>query len=122
NLYKPTARFAIVAGRDPLIHQHVARSSAMLLKTIKHNVTRSANSPRFIERFAEVPDLPAKYVAEFREFTRSQGWAVLKTLNDWLESRRMRRAGGKRHRTVRAGVHLYAYVDQQRAKRPAATT
>jgi len=111
--FKPASRVALVAGLDPLIQEYVARSSSTLLKTIKHNVTRRKNSPRLIERFAEVPDLPVKKIAEFRKFTQTQGWALLKTLNDWLESRRARRTSTRRTRSVRAGVHLYAYVDSR---------
>jgi hypothetical protein len=115
NRFKPAARIAVIAGLNPLIQQYVARSSVTLLRTIKHNVSSAERSTRLIERFAEVPDLPTKYVAEFREFSQEQGWAMLKTLNDWLESRRVRRLVGTNKRTVRAGVHLYAYLDPAKA-------
>jgi predicted N-acyltransferase len=67
--------------------------------------------PRLIERFTEIPDLPTKDIREFREFTQMQGWELLKTLNDWLESRRAKRLRKNRRSAVRAGLHLYAYVD-----------
>jgi hypothetical protein len=111
NQYKPADRVAVVSDLDPLIQQYVARSSSTLLETIRYNVTRPANVPRLIERFAEIPDLPAKHVRQFRDFTRTQGWALLKTLNDWLESRRAKRSRKARGPSVRAGLHLYAYVD-----------
>ncbi len=109
--YKPSDRIALVNGLDPMIHQYVARTSATLLATIRHNTSQTRASPRLIERFAEVPDLPQKKAAEFRRFAQTQGWAFLRTLNDWLESRRAGRSSGRYERTVRAGVHLYAYVD-----------
>jgi Family of unknown function (DUF6502) len=111
NQYKPADRVALVSGLDPLIQQYVARSSSTLLKTIRHNVTRPRKTPRLIERFTEIPDLPEKDVREFRKFTQTQGWALLKTLNDWLESRRAKRSRKNGVRAVRAGLHLYAYVD-----------
>lgn len=111
NYYRPADRIALVSDLDPLIQQYVARSSSTLLETIRYNVTRRSNAPRLIERFAEIPDLPAKDVREFRDFTRTQGWALLKTLNDWLETRRAKRSRTGRGRSVRAGLHLYAYVD-----------
>jgi Family of unknown function (DUF6502) len=111
NRYKPRSRFALVGALDPLIQRYVAQSSSTLLKTILYNVTTPKGSPRLIERFAEVPDLPARNVAEFRKFAQSQGGALLKTLNDWLESRRAH-PSRRQQRCVRAGVHLYAYVSK----------
>jgi hypothetical protein len=112
--YTPAMRVALVGGLNPLIQQYVARSSATLLRTICQNVSMPSRSSRLIERFAEVPDLPVRYAAEFRRFSRDQGWAMLNTLNDWLEARRSRRATNLGRRTVRAGLHLYAYVDPVR--------
>jgi len=121
--YKPSARIAVVAGLNPLIQEYVARSSSTLLQTIRHNVSRPRSSQKLIERFAEVPDLPAGCEAAFRRFSTEQGWAMLDRMNDWLESRRARRTMKRAGRTVRAGVHLYAYVDGRknlirRHKRP----
>lgn len=111
SLYKPADRIAVISGFNPLVQQHAARSSSNLLRTIKNNVTRPQPIRRLIERFAEVPDLPVSCKREFQQFTRAQGWAFLKTMNDWLELRRARRNPNRRVRTVRAGVHVYAYID-----------
>lgn len=109
--YKPVARIAVVDGLNPLIQEYVARSSSNLLQTIRHNISPSQRSQKLIERFAEVPDLPAGCEAAFRKFSTEQGWAMLDRMNDWLESRRARRATKLSRRTMRAGVHLYAYID-----------
>jgi hypothetical protein len=109
--YRPAARIAVVAGLSPLIQEYVARSSSTLLQTIRHNVSSRRRSQKLIERFAEVPDLPAGCEAAFRRFSTEQGWAMLDRMNDWLESRRARRTSQRGGRTVRAGVHLYAYID-----------
>ena len=114
--YKPAARIAVVAGLNPLIQEYVARSSSTLLQTIRHNISRPRRSQKLIERFAEVPDLPAGCEAAFRRFTTEQGWAMLDRVNDWLESRRARRTTRRVGRTLRAGVHLYAYVDGRNGK------
>jgi hypothetical protein len=116
NLYRPADRVAVISKLNPLVQQHVARSMSGLLQTIKNNVTRSNTSSRLIERFAEVPDLPSSRRKEFREFTRSQGWAFLKNMNDWLELRRARRNSKRAVRTVTAGVHLHAYIDGTRGR------
>ena len=110
NQYRPAGRVATVASLDPAIQQYIARAYATLLATIRHNVSLERDSSRLIERFAEVPDLPRHRSAEFREFAQIQGSEFLQTLNDWLESRRAKRLSIRSKRTVRAGVHLYAYV------------
>jgi hypothetical protein len=111
NRYRPSGRMAIVNRLDPVMQQHAARSYSRLLATIRHNTKQAGHSSGLIERFAEVPDLPRARLLEFRRFARAQGGAFLRTLNDWLESRRPRTAAARTRRTVRAGVHLYAYVD-----------
>ena len=118
--YRPAARIAVVAGLSPLIQEYVARSSSTLLQTIRHNVSRTRASQKFIERFAEVPDLPAGCEGAFRRFSTEQGWAMLDRMNDWLESRRAQRSTRRAGRTVRAGVHLYAYVDPREIRRTSA--
>ena len=65
--YKPAARIAVVAGLNPLIQEYVARSSSTLLQTIRHNISLPNRSQKLIERFAEVPDLPAGCETAFRE-------------------------------------------------------
>ena len=110
NRYKPANRFAVVAEPNSLVQQHAVRSLSTLLKTIKGNLAETQASKGLIERTAEVPDLPLKHVPEFREFARSQGFALLSTLNDWLELRRARRKTGHNQETVGAGVHVFAYL------------
>jgi Family of unknown function (DUF6502) len=115
--YKPANRFAVVAEPNSLVQQHAVRSLSTLLKTIKENLAESQTSGGLIERTAEVPDLPVECVTEFRDFARSQGWALLSTLNDWLESRRARRKGRHSRRTVGAGVHVFAYLGNPTRRR-----
>jgi hypothetical protein len=117
NLYKPANRFAVVAEPNSLVQQHAVRSLSTLLKTIKGNLSETQSSRGLIERTAEVPDLPVKYVPEFREFARSQGWALLSTLNDWLELRRARRKTDRTQKTVGAGVHVFAYLGNPTRRR-----
>jgi hypothetical protein len=114
--YKPADRTAFITGLDPAIqNQYIARASATLLRTIRHNVACARESLRLIERVAEVPDLPQRKAAEFRRFARAQGAEFLRTLNDWLESRRARRLSVRGARNVRAGIHIYAYVERSRS-------
>jgi hypothetical protein len=111
NLFKPASDVAVISARDPLILQHAARALSSLLETVGQNMNSTNRIGPLIERFAEVPDLPRRYVKPFKSFTHTQGRTFLRTVNDWLETRRVRRRpGGAAVRTVRAGIHTYAYV------------
>jgi len=111
NLYRPSSDAAVISARDPLVLQHAARALSTLVQTVGQNVSGMRNAAPLIERFAEVPDLPKRHVKAFQAFTHVQGRTFLRTINDWLESRRARRSGRKQsRRTVRAGIHTYAYV------------
>jgi hypothetical protein len=115
NLYRPASDVAVISASDPVVLQHAARVLLTLLETVGRNVSNARNPAPLIERFAEVPDLPRKYVNAFRTFTQSQGRTFLRTVNDWLESRRAPRSSQReRIPTVRAGIHAYAYIAQRR--------
>jgi hypothetical protein len=108
-LYKPASNVALLTAFDPLAIQHVARSLSMLIETIRQNLDFPNSPRRLIERIAEVPDLPLEHVQAFRKFTQTQGWILLRTVNDWLEVRRVRNPPRSRQ-TVRAGIHVHSYV------------
>ena len=109
--YRPAARVAAVAALNPLMQEYVGRSLSTLLQTILHNISTTRRSEKLIDRFAEVPDLPASAAAAFRRFSTEQSVEMVDRMNDWLESRRAKRGVRRGGRTVRAGFHLYTYVD-----------
>lgn len=117
-LYKPASDVAVISAPEPLALQHAARALSTLLETVGRNVSGKRSLEPLIERIAEVPDLPRRYVEAFKRFTQVQGKTFLRTINDWLESRCVRRAprvkGGTT--TVRAGVHTYAYFAPKRRR------
>jgi hypothetical protein len=109
--YVPTSDVAVVSAQDPLTVQYTARTLSTLLETVGRNVSNARRLAPLIERVAEVPDLPQEEIEAFEAFTQIQGKNFLRTINDWLESRRAIRAHRRRSKsTVRAGVHTYAYV------------
>jgi hypothetical protein len=114
-LYKPASSFALLTALDPVAIQHIVRSLNMLLDTIEANLAPTSPRGKLIERIAEVPDLPVKHVRAFREFTRTQGWELLSTVNDWLEARRSR-TGATAQGAVHAGIHVHSYVGQPKAR------
>jgi hypothetical protein len=110
-LYKPTSDVALISRHNPVVLQQLAKSLSTLLETVEQNVNGGRRAGPLIERIAEVPDLPSKHVAAFQNFTQAQGRTFLRTVNDWLESRRARHSVRRgRRNTVRAGVHTYAYI------------
>lgn len=114
-LYRPRSDAAVISRHDPVVLQHAARALSTLLETVSQNVSGSRSRP-MIERTAEVPDLPSEQIEAFKRFSQIQGWLLLRTINDWLESRRAP-TGARSRSSVRAGVHVYAFVSKQRRSR-----
>jgi hypothetical protein len=111
SLYEPMSDVAILSTRNPLVLQHTAQVLATLLQTVGRNVSSGKSAAPLIERVAEIPDLPRKHLADFQEFTQTQGRNFVRTINDWLVARRATSTRGRRRSgTVRAGIHTYAYV------------
>ncbi len=110
--YSPCGDAALISQNDPIVIQHTASALSMLLETVGRNVNSTQAIGPLIERTAEIPDLPEDYVAEFEKFTQLQGRIFVRTINDWLESRRATRLRSRSSvPKVRAGVHTYAYVE-----------
>jgi hypothetical protein len=120
NLYRPTTDVALISARDPrdpLVLQYASGALLTLLETVRQNVSGAGNPAPLIDRVAEVPDLPRKEIKAFKMFTQLQGRTFIRTINDWLETRRGRRSSWRRTSgTVRAGIHTYAYVVPQRRR------
>lgn len=115
SLYRPRSDAAVISRQDPLVLQHAVRALSTLLETVSQNMSGSRSRP-MIERTAEVPDLPTEHIEAFKNFSQIQGWLLLRTINDWLESRR-RRSSARSRSSVRAGVHVYAFVTKRRRSR-----
>jgi Family of unknown function (DUF6502) len=114
--YLPTAASAMIGQLHPLAIEHVAKSVARLLETVHRNTDSSLATMPLIERYAHVPDLDSADAKEFAAFAQQQGAAYLAAIDDWLETRRVQSAVGKKRRKrtkVAAGVHLVAYLGDQ---------
>jgi hypothetical protein len=108
--YRPTSDAALVSIYGPTVLQYVARCLVSLLDTVDGNLRGVRDTPSLLQRSAEVPDLPVDYVESFQQFSRVQGAIFLRTINDWLETRRARGPSARGQKNVRAGVHIHAYV------------
>lgn len=121
NRYRPIGDTALVTIYGPTVLQHLARSLMSLLETIEWNLSGVSTSAPMLERSAEVPDLPVEYAESFQQFSRFQGSIFARTINDWLETRRVRGGASGGHKKVRAGVHVHAYVAVSGARRRVTT-
>lgn len=116
NRYRPISDTALVSTYGPIVLQYVASCLLSLLETVEDNLRGAPHVPPLLERFAEVPDLPADYIQAFQQFSRFQGAIFLRTINDWLEMRRARVSPASGQRSVRAGVRVHAYVARSKAR------
>lgn len=109
--YLPKKRYATIEALDPVLAEHVCATLERLLSTVQHNTRTGRRGARYIERSAQVFDLPENLLPDFRSFANAQGEVFVGAINDWLESRRSRNRLANRTKSVRAGVHLYAFAE-----------
>lgn len=109
--YLPKSRVATIATLHPVLIEHVAHSLVRLLETVERNTSATTKKQGLIERFTHIPDLPIKEIPAFTTFSQEHGSAFLASVDDWLESRR---AAAKSVGSCSAGIHVFAYVEQQR--------
>jgi hypothetical protein len=117
--YLPTSESAIVGQLHPLAVEHVAKLVIRLVSTVGRNLDPTGNALPLIERHAYAPNLNASDCAAFAEFTRVQGMAYLKSVDDWLEHHKVRELspdGGANAAAVAASVHLFAYLGDSAAE------
>jgi hypothetical protein len=81
-----------------------------LLRTIVHNSERQyKGNDLLLEVMAQVPNLPARDLAEFKKVAKSQGLIFARTMDDWLESRNLRLTEAKRVSTREVGIIAIAF-------------
>jgi len=119
--YLPCKDLILLHSLTPEMVGNLALSINRLIETLLQNTqTRRRKGTRLIERNALVPDLPSRYLEEFKTFSREQGAALVSTMNDWLENRRKgkSKAGwASNAATVSAGIHVFAFSESNARKR-----
>lgn len=111
--YLPTSEAAIVNRLHPLATDHIAKLVIRLVSTVSRNLDPAGSSLPLIERHAYAPDLSWNERKAYAEFTRAQGMAYLESVDNWLQQRRVSRAGSRTRRHpkgISASVHLFAYL------------
>ncbi len=109
----PAQSMARLRTIDPMVADHVCSTVSRMLSTVLSNTSDSELNGSYIERSAEVSDLPASALPEFRAFAHAQSEQLIENVNHWLESRRMSGRGAQLESVSRvsAGVHVFAFVD-----------
>jgi hypothetical protein len=95
----------------------VSRSASMigrLLRTIVYNSKLQYQGNVLLEVMSQVPRLPRKDLVKFKAFTKAQGVSFIKAVDDWLESRNLRRAHRLQDQTIEAGVIAFAFQQDRR--------
>jgi hypothetical protein len=98
----------------------ILRSTSMmtrLLRTIAHNSELRYKGDVLLEVMAQVPRLPSRELRSFRRFTKAQGLSFAKSVDDWLESRNIKRAAHVRRATREAGVIAFAFIEPSSTRR-----
>jgi hypothetical protein len=109
----PKSRVVAPVGMEDA---QIARTAAMigrLLRTIIHNSRLRYQGDVLMEVMAQVPRLPRSRAHGFRRFAKAQGVSFIKTIDDWLESRSLRRLDRRREHTLEAGVVAFAFHQQR---------
>jgi hypothetical protein len=112
-LYVPTGMHALIRNAHPYIFEHLAHSVVRLLSTVQRNAKTASPHSVLFERYAHVPNMSARNLSAFRDFTNQQGEALIDTTNDWLESHRSKSNVARRIRPLQAGLHVFAYVGEK---------
>jgi hypothetical protein len=82
-----------------------------LIRTVGHNRNLRYRGDVLLEVMAQVPRLPNRELPAFRKFTKAQGLSFIKAVDDWLESRNLRRNSRMRRSSREAGVVAFAFVE-----------
>jgi hypothetical protein len=93
----------------------VLRAAAMierLLRTVSFNSKREYKGEDLLfEVMTRVPRLPVKELANFKQFARTQGMIYARSVDDWLESKCLRKRKRKAKDVREAGVVVFAYEE-----------
>ena len=118
-LFLPTRDAATISEMHPLAIDHIAKTVMRLVETAHRNTVSGKSKRTLIERYAHVPDLDQREAKAFAHFSRQQGAACLDAIEDWLESRRRKKMGPQisRSQAVSAGVHIFAYLGENKVKK-----
>lgn len=119
-LFSPTGSVAQLRANGPEVASYVTDTVSRLLETVISNIERPPRQAPLLERAAVVRDLPDDLEAEFLEFAAEQGEIFVETINEWLESRRLKPDDAARvtNRPITAGVQVFSFASRSTPSPP----
>jgi hypothetical protein len=108
--YLPVSSMVRITSAGVQRDAYLGQSLLHFASTLQSNLRSGATAQKLIERSAIVRDIPCALLEEYRQFSADQGSTFVSNVNDWLESRRAGRVGGRRQRLATAGVNVFAFV------------
>jgi hypothetical protein len=114
--WAPTARHARISELSEETLAHLSEGVARFVETVTQNAIAPTKEELLFERCCKVTKLPKTAAPAFREFVRQQAFTFLIAVDDWLESRVVKKLkAGKEACT--AGVFAFAFVDGSSQKK-----
>jgi hypothetical protein len=105
----PKSKVVAPSGLDRAQVLRTATMMERLLRTIAYNSALRYRGDVLLDVMAQVPRLPARHLRQFKKYTKAQGLIFARTVDDWLESRDLKRASAKDPKTLEAGIVAFAF-------------
>lgn len=105
----PKSKVVAPSGLDRAQVLRTATMMERLLRTIAYNSALRYRGDVLLEVMAQVPRLPARHLRQFKKYTKAQGLIFAKTVDDWLESRDLKRISANNPKSLEAGIVAFAF-------------
>jgi len=105
----PKSKVVAPSGIDIAQIRRTATMMGRLLQTVAYNSGLKYRGNVLLEVMVQVPRLPTRDLSHFKRFAKAQGLIFAKTVDDWLETRNIRRTSKKRIPTREAGIVAFAF-------------
>jgi len=106
----PKSKVVAPSGIDTAQIRRTATMMERLLRTVEYNSKLKYRGDVLLEVMAQVLRLPARDLPQFKKFAKAQGLIFARTVDDWLESRNLRRTAKPRVPTREVGIVAFAFV------------
>lgn len=112
-LYRPVRRSAFIPRMTGMTMDRIALLLRGLLATIVWNHAGRRGRLKHLDRQAHASHLPIDKIPEFEAMVKQLATLLADQVDVWMSSRQA--AGSRKTRTARVGVHLFSYVEQNKA-------
>ena len=114
----PVRRAARFASKSALMMDRVPALLYALFSTLRHNARSTGRPPHMrCERGTLIDRLPVDQIPAFNDFVRKLAYTVLNQTDGWASQRQVPQGAKSRRRLARVGVEVFAYVEDENARR-----